>query len=75
MISAYESRLIKRAKSEDLSELLEIRNLQVQTIIRILKQELPEMQFIRIVRRIKDEAPRMVPGSFFTQPASTDAAK
>ena len=37
MISAYESRLLKRAKNEDLTEHLEIRNKQVQSIVKILK--------------------------------------
>ena len=60
MISAYESRLLKRAKNEDLTEHLEIRNAQVTSIIRILKQELNQHQFLRIIRRIRTETPKMV---------------
>ena len=40
MISAYESRLLKRAKYEDLNEHLEIRNAQISSILKILKEEL-----------------------------------
>lgn len=37
MISAYESRLLKRARNEDLTEHLDIRNAQISSILRILK--------------------------------------
>ena len=37
MISAYESRLLKRARNEDLTEHLDIRNAQIQSILKILK--------------------------------------
>ena len=40
MVSAYESRLVKRATMEDLREQLEIRNEQVKTILKIMKEEL-----------------------------------
>ena len=40
MISAYESRLLKRARNEDLTEHLDIRNAQISSILKILKQEL-----------------------------------
>ena len=38
MVSAYESRLVKRATMEDLREQLEIRNEQVKTILKIMKE-------------------------------------
>ena len=37
MISAYESRLLKRARNEDLTEHLDIRNAQISSILKILK--------------------------------------
>ena len=37
MISAYESRLLKRARNEDLTEHLDVRNAQISSILKILK--------------------------------------
>ena len=65
MLSAYESRLLKRAKYEDLNEHLEIRNAQIASILKILKEDLPKDKFISICRRITAETPKMVAGSFF----------
>jgi len=59
MISAYESRLLKRAISEDLRAQVETRNKQIATIMSILKQELNSSDLTRVTRRIIRETPKM----------------
>ena len=63
MVSAYESRLVKRATTEDLREQLEVRNLQVKTILSILKEELMPDDLSRVIRRIHQETPQMMVGN------------
>ena len=63
MVSAYESRLVKRATMEDLREQLEIRNEQVKTILKIMKEELEHHDLVRVISRIRKETPQMVIGS------------
>ena len=63
MVSAYESRLVKRATTEDLREQLEVRNQQVKTILSILKQELLPNDLKRVIRRIHNETPKMMVGN------------
>ena len=57
MVSAYESRLVKRATMEDLREQLEIRNEQVKTILKIMKEELAHHDLVRVISRIRKETP------------------
>lgn len=41
MMSAYESRLVKRAKQEDTQAQIDVRTQQLQTILKILYEEVP----------------------------------
>ena len=52
MVSAYESRLVKRATTEDLREQLEVRNLQVKTILSILKEELMPKESLKLTQTL-----------------------
>lgn len=56
-ISAYRSRLHKRMDVEQLKEQVEIRNKQIQIMINVLRQELPEDKLQNIMGRIKNETP------------------
>ena len=57
MISAYGSRLHKREDVEQLKEQVEIRNQQISVMLQVLKSDLPQHQYMDIVRRIRDETP------------------
>lgn len=63
MVSAYESRLVKRATTEDLHEQLEVRNTQVKAILKILSDELLPCDLMRITKRIYQETPQMTLGN------------
>ena len=54
MISAYGSRLHKREDVEQLREQVSIRNQQISVMLQVLKQDLPQHQYMDIVRRIRD---------------------
>ena len=56
-ISAYHSRLHKRMDVEQLKEQVDIRNKQIEVMLKVLQQDLPGDQLKNIMRRIKDEAP------------------
>ena len=57
MISAYGSRLHKREDVEQLKEQVEIRNQQISVMLQVLKSDLPQHQYMDIVRRIRDQTP------------------
>ena len=59
LISAYESRLIKRAKDEDTQAQIDVRTQQLTTILKIIQEELPSCEAKRIFKRIKKETPRL----------------
>ena len=59
LISAYESRLLKRAKDEDTQAQIDVRAQQLATILKIIQQELPSCESKRIFKRIEKETPRM----------------
>lgn len=56
-ISAYHSRLHKRMDFEQLKEQVDIRNKQIEVMLKVLQQDLSGEQLKNIMRRIKDEAP------------------
>ena len=56
-ISAYKSRLHKRMDNEQLKQQIDIRNKQIQIMIKVLRQELPEDKLQNIMGRIKNETP------------------
>ena len=42
---------------EQLKEQVDIRNKQIEVMLKVLQQDLPDTQLRNIMRRIKDEAP------------------
>lgn len=56
MISAYESRLIKRASAEENEKKVAIRDQQIIVIKNILQEELSEDDNDRVMQRIATEA-------------------
>ena len=74
MISAYESRLLKRARVEDISDQLNVRTTQIQSILRILQRELRPQDLIRVTTCIRQETPQLVRGASLANIHSTDSA-
>ena len=66
MISAYESRLLKRAKVEDIQDQLNVRTAQLQSILMVIRRELDPDLLQRITDVIKAESPKMVRCSTLT---------
>lgn len=61
MVSAYESRLLKRAIKEDLRAQVDTQNKQISSIMSIIKQELGPVDLLRVTQRIINETPAMQP--------------
>ena len=61
MVSAYESRLLKRAIKEDLRAQVDTQNAQITSIMNIIKQELSTVDLHRVSQRIINETPAMKP--------------
>ena len=61
MVSAYESRLLKRAIKEDLRAQVDTQNQQIACIMSIIKQELTSADLLRVTQRIINETPAMKP--------------
>ena len=57
IVSAYESRLLKRAMQEDLRSQVEARDQQQDAIMQILHEELPTTLLSRVIKRISEETP------------------
>ena len=72
MISAYESRLLKRARVEDISDQLNVRTQQLQSILKILQRELTPRDLIQVTDCIKHEAPQMVRGASLVAKSGED---
>lgn len=72
MISSYESRLLKRAKVEDTKDQLNVRTLQIQSILSILSTELTQIDLLRVTDRIRTEAPKMVRGATILENSAED---
>ncbi len=67
MVSAYESRLVKRAKQEDTQAQIDIKTQQLQTILKILYEEVPSAKRQRIVDRIQTETPKLTVGQSISE--------
>ena len=63
MISAYESRLLKRARVEDISDQLNTRTTQISPILRILQRELQPEDLLKVTTCIRNETPQLVRGA------------